>query len=219
MSEGIQAWVKEQAGKSIASGYLMLAVATLAFSTIVLAITVGVIAFGAGKHHAYIAKVEPDGMAQMVGDGFQYTPQAQDLEWFVKRFCRIYFSRDRLTITELPSMLLYLSPDVMERVSSEWDGSKMIQSFLSNPNAAQVDAWVPDDGLHISRPNSDTYEAYVEVELDKSIDGHRTEPSKGTVYLRFRCLACEGKAIPDSIAESNPLGFQIENEPVLEGAR
>lgn len=208
MNQAEELYAAETSENGLARGYLRLSLvaswilALLAVSGCVL------MALASGKRHAYVVRIEPSGQYEASVEGFQYKRQPAEVGWFLKLFCREFFSRDRATINMLPQTLLYFSPGLREDIAKAWKEANTVENVVNSPT--QVDAVATE--VHLTREGT---EAYITVRLDRATNGQKSEPQSYSTYVRFSCLACDGKPVPDDIARANPLGFQISNVPAL----
>ena len=85
---------------------------------------------------------------------------------------------------------------------------------MASAGAAGVQVHAVATGIQLSSSGD---EAYVQVRLDRRVPGQPTEDQTMTsTHIRFTCLACDGKTVPNEISAVNPLGFLIQNIPMLE---
>lgn len=205
---------KQEAGVSL--GYMRLA--TIASAAVACAAICGLLwaVASSGQRHAYIVRIEPNGQYEAVAEGVMFRRQPQEVGWFIRQFCASYFSRDRLTIQELPKTLFYFAPNVRDEIQSAWRQARVIENVVGNQSEIQVDAVATN--VQLSRGGT---EAYVQVRLDRRVNGQKADGSPvATTYIRFLCLACDGKKVPDEeVNNGNPLGFQVQNVPLLEAAK
>ncbi len=209
MTETEQLYVEETSERSLSRGYLRLSL--IASWVLALVAVAGCVlaSVSAGKRHAYIVRIEPSGHYEVVAEGFQFKRQPEEIKFFLHWFAKAYFSRDRATIQSLPQTLLYFSPTLRSDIAAAWKEGKTIETAVSSP--VQVDATATE--IHLNREGT---EAYLTVRLDRTSGGQRQEPQMLSSYVRFTCLACDGKPVPDEVAAVNPLGFMISNLPALE---
>lgn len=217
MNAEIDHYIEQRTERNLTHGYLRYAV--IASSAVAFLAVVGLLftVFTAGSRHAYVVRLAPDGSTKVASEGSVLAPQPQDLKWFLERFCRYYFSRDPATLQNLPEMEWYFSPELWDQALAVIRHSK--SEVLGSQSNVQVDAWVPDGGIHLSKADNETYEAYIQVNLTRSTNGREMDPQKATTYIRFTCLACQGKRVDDKVWKTNPLGFEIENIPMLSGEK
>jgi len=209
---GEQMYVAEGTERSLVRGYLLVSVGVSSAISLLAVIALVWALATSGKRHAYVVRIEPDGQTELVAEGFGYKRQPQEVKWFLERFCSGYFSRNRHMIQTFPETLLYFSPDLRGEVAGAWKAAKVIETAMSSQT--QVNAVATQ--VQLSR---DGNEAYVQIRLDRISNGQVADPKMCSTYIRFECLACEGKGVPDSIVSANPLGMLLTSVPTLEESK
>ncbi len=81
-------------------------------------------------------------------DAATYRPQAPELRYFLTQFVVKHFSRMRATVQrEYPDSLLFLDPTLADATIAQNDQSRVIETFVTNPSADEVDVVVQNVSL------------------------------------------------------------------------
>src|ERR671914_603588 len=96
-----------------------------------------------------VVRIDQVGRAEAVEyDASAYRPQAPELRYFLTQFVVKHFSRIRATIQrEYPDSLYFLDPALADATIAQNDHSRVIESFLTNPSADEVDIAVQNVSL------------------------------------------------------------------------
>src|SRR5882762_3884317 len=96
-----------------------------------------------------VIRIDDVGRAEAVQyDATGYQPQPPELRYFLTQFVVKHFSRLRATMQrEYPDSLLFLEPTLADATIAQNERSRLIETFLTNPSADEVDIAVQNVGL------------------------------------------------------------------------
>src|SRR5918995_3927429 len=91
-----------------------------------------------------VIRIDDVGRAEAVQyDATAYRPQPPELRYFLTQFVVKHFSRLRATLQrEYPESLLFLDPALANATIAQNEQSRVIETFLTNPSADEVDVAV-----------------------------------------------------------------------------
>src|SRR5215203_3629025 len=96
-----------------------------------------------------IIRIDEVGRAEAVQyDAASYRPQPPELRYFLTQFIVKHFSRLRATVQrEYPDSLLFLEPRLADATMAANDQSRVIETFLTNASADELDIVVQNVSL------------------------------------------------------------------------
>src|SRR6187399_3781946 len=96
-----------------------------------------------------VVRIDEVGRAEAVQyDATAYQPQPPELRYFLTQFIVKHFGRLRSTVQrEYPDSLLFLEPTLADATIAQNDQSRVIETFLTNPSADEVDVVVQNVSL------------------------------------------------------------------------
>src|SRR5512138_3820460 len=96
-----------------------------------------------------VVRIDDVGRAEAVQyDATGYQPQAPELRYFLTQFVVKHFSRLRATVQrEYPDSLFFLEPALADATIAENEQSRVLERFLTNPTADEVDIVVQNVSL------------------------------------------------------------------------
>src|SRR5213595_2060745 len=96
-----------------------------------------------------VVRIDDVGRAEAVQyDATAYQPQAPELRYFLTQFVVKHFSRIRATVQrEYPDSLFFLDPALADATIAQNEGSRVMETFLTNPSAEEVDVVVQNVSL------------------------------------------------------------------------
>src|SRR5438045_9469878 len=91
-----------------------------------------------------VIRIDDVGRAEAVQyDATAYKPQPPELRYFLTQFVVKHFGRLRATVQrEYPDSLFFLEPTLAAATISENEQSRVIETFLTNPSADEIDVAV-----------------------------------------------------------------------------
>jgi type IV secretory pathway TrbF-like protein len=178
-----------------------------------LAISCGLVALNfRTQHHAtnlkpLVIRIDQVGRAEAVSyDATNYRPQIPELRYFLTRFVTTHFSRLRATIQrDYPDSLAFLAPALADATIAQNDRTRMIESFLTNPSADEIDIEVKN--VTFGELSTSPYKASVDFEMLYFPVGRRQERRRETYVLQIDFVMRD--AVPNAFVRVNPLGLQI----------
>ncbi len=154
-----------------------------------------------------VIRIDELGRAQAVSyDTFAYKPEAKEAKYFLTQFCRLYYSRNRYTISDdLTKALYFLDSKLAENTMTSFKKNKVIENFLNNPSTPEVDIDVEQVALEpIDKP---PYRASVDFyEIEYSPVDHSV--LKKTLYTASFVFVFQSD-VPSRLIPINPLGLTI----------
>ena len=154
-----------------------------------------------------VVRIDDVGRAEAVQyDATAYRPQAPELRYFLTQFVVKHFSRIRATIQrEYPDSLYFLDPALAEATIAQNDQSRVIETFLTNPSADDVDIVVQN--VSLSELSKTPYKATVAFQKVLYTPGTRVERARQTFVAQVD-FEMRGH-VPNEFVRVNPLGLQI----------
>ena len=156
-------------------------------------------------HTRYI-RIDAIGRAEAIKyDDLNYKPQDKEIKYFLTEFCRLYYSRNKLTIhDDFRRALLFMDTPLATNTLAAWTKNKTIDNFLSGS--------APEEEVKVNRIDIEDlreapYKATVEFELilKSPFDG---SPIKRSQYVAHFVFAFRD-TVPNDLIQINPLGLAI----------
>ena len=136
----------------------------------------------------------------------RYRPQPPELRYFLTQFVVKHFSRLRATVQrEYPDSLLFLEPALADATIAQNDQSRVIETFLTNPSADEVDVVVQN--VSLSELTTTPFKAAVSFQKVLYTPGTRHERSRETYVAQVDFVLRDH--VPNEFVRVNPLGLQI----------
>jgi type IV secretion system protein VirB5 len=156
-------------------------------------------------HTRYI-RIDTIGRAEAVNyDDLNYKPQEKEIKYFLTEFCRLYYSRNKLTIRDdFRRALLFMDTQLADSTLAGWTRNKIIDNFLSS---SAPDQEVKVNRIDIEDLRSAPYKATVEYELIYKSPLDRSE-IKRTEYTAHFVFAFRD-TVGNDLIQINPLGLAI----------
>ncbi|MBM2812495.1 MAG: VirB8 protein [Chloroflexi bacterium] len=154
-----------------------------------------------------VIRIDDVGRAEAVQyDATAYQPQATELRYFLTQFIVKHFSRLRATVQrEYPDSLLFLEPLLADATIAQNDQSRVLESFLTNPSADEVDIVVQNVSLsELAKP---PFKASISFQKVLYTPGTRQERTRQTLIAQVDFVLREH--VPNEFVRVNPLGLQI----------
>jgi type IV secretion system protein VirB5 len=156
-----------------------------------------------------IIRINEVGRAEAVDyDATTYRPQAPELRYFLTRFVVTHFSRLRATVQrDYPDSLFFLAPALVDATIASNDQTRVLEGFLTNPSADDVDVIVKN--VTLTELTAPPYRAAVDFEQTYYSPGTR-QAHKHEIYVAQVEFALR-EVVPNAFIRVNPLGLQITN--------
>jgi type IV secretion system protein VirB5 len=154
-----------------------------------------------------VVRIDDVGRAEAVQyDATAYTPQAPELRYFLTQFVVKHFSRIRATIQrEYPDSLFFLDPALADATIAQNEQSRVMETFLTNPSADEVDVVVQN--VSLSELTKPPFKASVAFQKVFYTPGTRVERNKETYVAQIDFV--KRPHVPNEFVRVNPLGLQI----------
>jgi type IV secretion system protein VirB5 len=156
-------------------------------------------------HTRYI-RIDAIGRAEAVNyDDLNYKPQEKEIKYFLTEFCRLYYSRNKLTIRDdFRRSLLFMDTPLADSTLAAWSKSKIIDNFLSNSGPEQE---IQVNRIDIEDLRSPPYKATVEFAIiyKSPLDRSEIKRSQYTAHFVFAFRDNVG----NDLIQINPLGLAI----------
>ncbi len=141
-------------------------------------------------------------------DATTYRPQAPELRYFLTRFVVMHFSRLRATVQrDYPDSLFFLAPALADVTIASNDQTRVLEQFLTNPSADDVDVTVKN--VTLTELTTPPYRAAVDFEKTYYGLGTRQERKHETYVAQIEFTRRD--TVPNAFVRINPLGLQITN--------
>jgi len=156
--------------------------------------------------HIRYVRIDEIGWAEAIQyDDLNYKPQEKEIKYFLTQFCRLYYSRNKLTIRDdFRRALLFMDTQLADNTLAAWSKDKTIDNFLSG---SAPDQEVQVNRIDIEDLRAAPYKATVEYELiyKSPLDGSQIKRSQYTAHFVFAFR----DTVSNDLIQVNPLGFAI----------
>jgi type IV secretory pathway TrbF-like protein len=154
-----------------------------------------------------VVRIDEVGRAEAVQyDASAYRPQPPELRYFLTRFVVQHFGRLRATVQrEYPESLLFLEPRLADATIAANDQTRVLETFLTNPSADEVDVTVQN--VSLSELTTPPYKATVTFQKVLYAPGTRHERARQTHVAQVDFALRDH--VPNEFIRVNPLGLQI----------
>ena len=154
-----------------------------------------------------VVRIDDVGRAEAVQyDATAYRPQAPELRYFLTQFVVKHFSRIRATVQrEYPDSLFFLEPSLADATIVQNDQSRALETFLTDPSAAEVDIAVQN--VSLSELTKSPYKASISFQKVLYTPGTRVERSRETYVAQVDFIMRDH--VPNEFVRVNPLGLQV----------
>src|SRR6478735_3860022 len=154
-----------------------------------------------------VLRIDAVGRAEAVQyDVTAYRPQAPELRYFLTQFVVKHFSRLRATVQrEYADSLFFLEPALADATIAQNEQSRVLETFLTNPSADEVDIVVQNVSLtELANP---PYKASVSFQKLLYSPGTRQERARQTFIAQIDFSLRDH--VPNEFIRVNPLGLQV----------
>ena len=154
-----------------------------------------------------VIRIDDVGRAEAVQyDAAGYQPQAPEMRYFLTQFIVKHFSRLRATVQrEYPDSLFFLEPALADATIAQNEQSRVLETFLTNPSADEVDIVVQNVSLsELAKP---PYKASVSFQKLLYSPGTRQERARQTFIAQIDFSLRDH--VPNEFIRVNPLGLQV----------
>jgi type IV secretion system protein VirB5 len=169
------------------------------------------LSFHIANRYAYVkplvVRIDDVGRAEAVQyDATTYQPQPPELRYFLTQFIVKHFSRLRATVQrEYPESLFFLEPTLANATIAQNEQSRVIETFVTNPAAEEVDVVVQN--VSLSELTKPPYKAAVNFQRVLYMPGTRQERTRQTFIAQVDFVIRE--RVPNEFVRVNPLGLQV----------
>lgn len=154
-----------------------------------------------------VVRIDEVGRAEAVAyDASRYQPQPPELRYFLTQFIVKHFGRIRSTVQrEYPESLLFLEPRLADATIAQNDQSRVLEAFLTNPSADEVEIVVQN--VSLSELTATPFKASINFQKVFYAPGTRHERSRET-FVAHVDFALRDR-VPNAFVRVNPLGLQV----------
>ena len=154
-----------------------------------------------------VVRIDDVGRAEAVQyDATAYQSQPPELRYFLSQFVVKHFSRIRATIQrEYPDSLLFLDPALADATIAQDDQSRVIETFVRNSSADEVDVVVQN--VSLSELTTPPFRAAVNFQKVFYTPGTRHERTRETHIAQIDFVLRDH--VPNAFVRVNPLGLQV----------
>ena len=150
-------------------------------------------------------------------DATAYQPQPPELRYFLTQFVVKHFSRIRATVQrEYPDSLFFLEPTLADATIAQNEQSRVLETFLTNPSADEVDIVVQN--VSLSELTKPPYKASVDVPEGALHARHAASSASRETYVAQVDFVLRDH-VPNEFVRVNPLGLQVTLLPRRSGVR
>lgn len=191
----------------VVNSYLKIAIVALAAVCIGLLVLLVRTQAAAQSVKPLVIRINDVGHAEAVDyANFAYKPQEADNRYFLSEWARLFYSRNRYTVQkDLTKSLYFLNGDLQSAVIEQNKKSKLIESFLLDPSAPNVDVEIKNVAIEDLR--SAPYKARIEFYKIYTNPMDHTESKRelwtANVVYTFR------EKVSNDMLLVNPLGMTI----------
>lgn len=200
----------EQFGETVVmNSYLKIALALLSLAIVGLVVLNTKTIRSFRNLRPLVIRIDELGRAQAVSyDTFAYKPEAKEAKYFLTQFCELYYRRNRYTVhDEFTKALYFLDGKLAEDTMATFKKNKVIENFLNDPSAPEVDIDVEQVALEpMDKP---PYKASVDFyEIEYSPVDHSV--LNKTLYTASFVFEFRSE-VPNRLIPINPLGLTIKS--------
>jgi type IV secretory pathway TrbF-like protein len=200
----------EQFGETVVmNSYLKIALALLSLAIVGLVVLNMKTIRSFRNLRPLVIRIDELGRAQAVSyDTFAYKPEAKEAKYFLTQFCELYYRRNRYTVhDEFTKALYFLDGKLAENTMATFKKNKVIENFLNDPSAPEVDIDVEQAALEpMDKP---PYKASVDFyEIEYSPVDHSV--LNKTLYTASFVFEFRSE-VPNRLIPINPLGLTIKS--------
>ena len=154
-----------------------------------------------------VIRIDDVGRAEAVAyDATSYQPQPPELRYFLTQFVVKHFSRIRATVQrDYPDSLFFLEPALADATIAQNDQSRVLETFVTNPVADEVDVVVQN--VSLSELTTVPFKATVTFQKVYYAPGTRNERSRETHVAQLQFALRD--RVPNAFVRVNPLGLQV----------
>src|SRR5574338_1040319 len=154
-----------------------------------------------------VVRIDDVGRAEAVQyDATAYQPQPPELRYFLTQFVVKHFSRIRSTVQrEYPDSLLFLEPMLADATIAQNEQSRVIETFMTNPSADEVDIVVQN--VSLTELAEAPHKASVSFQKLLYSPGTRQERARQTFIAQIDFTLRD--RVPNEFIRVNPLGLQV----------
>lgn len=154
-----------------------------------------------------VVRIDEVGRAEAVAyDASRYQPQPPELRYFLTQFVVKHFGRIRSTVQrEYPDSLLFLEPRLADATIAQNDQSRVLEAFLTNPSADEIEIVVQN--VSLSELTANPFKASINFQKVFYAPGTRHERSRETFVAHVDFSLRD--RVPNAFVRVNPLGLQV----------
>jgi type IV secretory pathway TrbF-like protein len=154
-----------------------------------------------------VIRIDDVGRAEAVQyEAAAYKPQPPELRYFLTQFIVKHFSRLRATVQrDYPESLLFLEPALATATIAENEQSRVIETFVTNPSADEIDVVVQN--VSLSELTKMPFKASVSFQKLRYAPGTQYERGRQTYIAQVDFVLRE--QVPNDFVRANPLGLQV----------
>jgi type IV secretory pathway TrbF-like protein len=134
-----------------------------------------------------------------------YKPQDKEIKYFLAEFCRLYYSRNRLTLRDnFKQSLLFLDTPLADSTLASWTKNHTLDNYQSGTDPIQE---VKVNRIDIEDLRNPPYKATIEYELSyiSPIDHSELKRIQYTAHFVFALR----EVVSNDLIQTNPIGLSI----------
>lgn len=156
--------------------------------------------------HTRYVRIDSIGRAESIRyDDLNYKPQDKEIKYFLTNFCRLYYSRNRLTLRDnFKQALLFLDTPLADSTLAAWTKNHTLDNYLGGSDPIQE---VTVNRIDIEDLRDPPYKATVEYQLSyiSPIDRSELKRVQYTAHFVFAFR----EVVTNDLIQINPLGLAI----------
>jgi type IV secretory pathway TrbF-like protein len=156
--------------------------------------------------HTRYVRIDSIGRADAIAyDDLNYKPQEKEIKYFLTNFCRLYYSRNRLTLRDnFKQALLFMDTPLADSTLAAWTTNHTIDSYVSSAEPIQD---ITVNRIDIEDLRTAPYKATVQYQVSymSPIDRSEIKRLQFTAHFVFAFR----EVVTNDLIQINPLGLSI----------
>jgi type IV secretory pathway TrbF-like protein len=156
--------------------------------------------------HTRYVRIDSIGRAESISyDDLNYKPQDKEIKYFLTEFCRLYYTRNRLTLRDnFKQALLFLDTPLADATLAAWTKNHTLDNYLTGGDPIQE---IKVNRIDIEDLRNPPYKATVEYELSYISPIDRSELKR--LQYRAHFVFAFREVVSNDLIQTNPLGLSI----------
>jgi type IV secretory pathway TrbF-like protein len=151
-------------------------------------------------------RIDSIGRAENISyDDLNYKPQEKEIKYFLTNFCRLYYSRNKLTLRDnFKQALLFMETPLADSTLAAWSKNQVINKYLAGSDPIQE---VKVNRIDIEDLRTAPFKATAEYEVTylSPIDASAIKRLQFSAHFVFSFR----QVVSNDLIQTNPLGLSI----------